>query len=467
MIDNDNANSLNNTSSRLSEIPASQNLADSPYPSNMRAWATVLVLMLAFTVSFIDRQILSLMVDPIKTDLKIDEFQISLLHGFAFVIFYTLFGFPLGRLADKANRRNIILAGVLVWSLMTYMCGLATSFTFLFLARVGVGIGEAALTPAAHSTITDSFPSNKRALPLSIYSYGIFLGVGMAFIFGGIIVDWASDLETMSYPIIGEVAPWNITFLVCAALGIPILLLLLFCKEPARHDLLKGDSSTNADAPSLLEVARTLKPSKRIYISLIAASAFNAIIFYGLLAWIPSHFIRHFDFTPAQFGVPFGIIVCIVGLLAMTGAGSIADRLISKGQTQVYEKLMLISLILSFAPSIVATLLPTPQLAFFALGVSILFMAIPIALAPPALHKITPNRMRGVVTALYLFVVNIIGLGCGPTFIATITQYGFKDVNMVGNAISITCAIFLPIAIGILFFGCFRPFKKRTKITLQ
>jgi len=434
----------------------SETYQNKSYPSQATAWYTVFILMLAFTVSFIDRQILSLMVDPIKTDLSVGEFQISLLHGLAFVIFYTLFGFPLGRLADKRNRKIIIIIGVFVWSAMTFVCGLASSFIYLFLARVGVGIGEASLTPAAHSMITDSFPEEKRSLPLSIYSYGIFLGVGLAFIFGGLIVGWADQLNTISVPVIGLVKPWQLTFFLCALLGVPILLLLLTCKEPARNDLSSQPDSSNIQPPSLHQVFDFLNSRRRIYISLIAAFSFNAVIFYGLLAWVPSHFIRTFKFSAIQFGLPFGIIIIAVGFIAMFCAGNIADRMVSRGKKHVYEKLTLISLILALPSTVVSTLLPSPELTFFALGLTILFISVPIALAPAALHSITPNQMRGVVTALYLFLVNVIGLGFGPSFIASITQYGFEDVNKVGYAISISASIFLPLSICTLIFGYFR-----------
>ena len=147
-----------------------------PYPAPAYAWYVVIVLFIAYTISFIDRQIMSLLIEPIKRDLAISDTQISLLHGFAFAIFYTVLGIPLGRLADRKNRCFIISAGIFVWSLMAGACGLAKSFWFLFMARIGVGVGEASLSPAAYSMISDYFPKEKRGIAISLNSMGVFFG---------------------------------------------------------------------------------------------------------------------------------------------------------------------------------------------------------------------------------------------------------------------------------------------------
>ncbi|NJL12269.1 MAG: MFS transporter [Microscillaceae bacterium] len=160
------------------------------------AWYVVVVLMIAYISSFIDRQILSLLVEDIQRDMKINDFQISLLMGISFALFYTLLGLPIGRLADRYSRRNIIMAGVFVWSLMTAACGLVRTYFQFFLARVGVGVGEAALSPAAYPLIADYFPPQRLATALSVYSMGIYIGSGLAFLVGGRVAGWAAELAS-------------------------------------------------------------------------------------------------------------------------------------------------------------------------------------------------------------------------------------------------------------------------------
>ena len=179
------------------------------YPNPVFAWYVVVVLFLAYTLSFVERQIMSLLIGPIKRDLMISDTQISLLHGFAFAIFYTILGIPLGRLADRKNRTIIISVGIFLWSFMTALCGLARSFWSLFMTRIGVGVGEATLSPAAYSMISDYFPKEKRGLAISLYSMGVFFGAGMAYILGGLVVKLASQAGITTLPVLGQVRPWQ------------------------------------------------------------------------------------------------------------------------------------------------------------------------------------------------------------------------------------------------------------------
>ena len=178
---------------------------EAPWPNPLYAWFVVGVLMLAYMNSFIDRQILSLLVEPIRADLGISDTQVSLLAGLAFSIFYTLMGVPLARLADQSNRRNIILVGIGSWSIMTALCGAAQNFWQLFLARIGVGVGEAALSPAAFSMIADYFPKQRLARAISVYSMGVYFGAGLALMIGGVVIKMVSALPPTVLPVIGEV----------------------------------------------------------------------------------------------------------------------------------------------------------------------------------------------------------------------------------------------------------------------
>ena len=199
-------------------------------------WYVVGVLTFAYLVSFLDRQILALMVAPIQADLSLSDTQMSLLMGLAFSIFYVFMAVPLGRLADQTVRRNIIIGGVTLWSAMTAACGLAGNYWHLFLARMGVGVGEASLTPSATSMIADYFPPGVRGKALATYNAGVSLGTGFAMVFGGMVITYVSTSERHVLPIIGSVAAWQYVFFLVALPGLLVVLLMLTVREPARQE---------------------------------------------------------------------------------------------------------------------------------------------------------------------------------------------------------------------------------------
>src|SRR5882672_1891382 len=208
------------------EIAAPSLKSTESEPSLRYAWYVVFILMVCYALSFVDRQILSLLVGPMKRDLALSDTRIGLLQGLAFALFYGLMGLPLGRLADTRNRRNVIILGVVLWSFLTGACSAARSFWSLFLARMGVGVGEATLSPSAFSLISDYFPKEKLATAMSVYSMGIFIGSGLANIVGGAVVDAVRELPAVTLPLLGTVAPWRFTFLIVGAPGLVIALLL-------------------------------------------------------------------------------------------------------------------------------------------------------------------------------------------------------------------------------------------------
>jgi Arabinose efflux permease len=213
---------------------------NSLYPSRLRAWVTVAILLSAFVLSFIDRQIINLLVDPIRRDLVISDTQLSLLMGMAFALFYTVCGIPLGRVADTRSRRGLIAVGILFWSAATALCGVAKLYWHFLIGRIGVAVGEATLTPAAYSMIADSFPPERRSTAVSVYSMGIYLGSGIAFLLGGIVIKFASAQGNVELPVVGELRPWQMIFLILGATGVAFSLLLLAIREPVRQGVGRG-----------------------------------------------------------------------------------------------------------------------------------------------------------------------------------------------------------------------------------
>lgn len=307
---------------------------EAPYPNPKYASYVVVVLFLAYTSSFIDRIIMSLLVEPIKRDLVLTDTQFSLLHGFAFAIFYTLMGLPLGRLADRTNRRRIISVGVFLWSLMTAVCGLAKSFGHLFLARIGVGIGEATLSPAAYSIISDYFPQEKRSVPISMYSMGVFFGGGIAFVLGGYVVHLASGAADLVLPVVGTIRPWQLTFFIVGLPGLLVVLLMTTVREPVRRDVfsLTNSSDEGFDDRSVRATLSFVRRNKRAYISVFVGFALLATASYGFFTWTPSFLIRTYDWEASSAGYAFGLMVLTLGTGGTLLGGVLADRALARGK---------------------------------------------------------------------------------------------------------------------------------------
>ena len=241
----------------MSAEPTTHTAGPDAYPSSGYAWYVVGVLTLAYIFSFIDRQVLSLMVGPIQKDLGIDDFQMSLLMGPSFAVFYTLFGIPLGRLADTRSRRVIISLGIAVWSIMTAGCGLTKTFWQLAVMRMGVGVGEASLSPSAYSLISDYFRPQRRSTAMSVYSMGIYIGSGMAFLLGGFIMKLAAGTDSTPLPWIGGVHSWQLVFLAVGLPGLLVSLLLLTVREPVRKGVRLNPDGSAVMAPPRASSGRT------------------------------------------------------------------------------------------------------------------------------------------------------------------------------------------------------------------
>ncbi len=267
------------------------------WPSRSYAWFVVIVLMTLYIFSFIDRMIIALLVAPIKADLNLTDTHIGLLHGLAFALFYTFMGIFIARLADNWNRTKLIAIGVLIWGLATAACGLAGSFAFLFAARVLVGVGEASLSPAAYSMISDYFPPEKRARAMSVYTSGIYFGVGAALIFGGIVIGLINRMGGLSLPVVGTVAPWQAVFF---AVGLPgvlfFVIVRLFIREPERREV-------SATPPTFAAFRAFAMKRRNLYLTHYVGFAFLVLYSYSFSAWTPAVLTRSFGSTSSETGV--------------------------------------------------------------------------------------------------------------------------------------------------------------------
>ena len=421
---------------------------DHEYPQSAYAWYVVTILFFAYVVSFLDRQILSLLIEPIKEDLHLSDTMISLLIGFAFAIFYTVVGIPIGRLADYRNRKGIIIAGVSVWSIMTSLCGMANNALVLFLARIGVGIGEASLSPSAYSIISDYFPRDRRGRAASFYSLGIFAGAGLAFMFGGLISEFAIRAAE-NYPVLSGFRPWQITFLLTGSLGVFVVVLMLTVSEPVRRERLR----TGAGSVPLGEVISYMKRHWQAYGALITGTAFISVGPYSLFAWTPAFFIRVHHYTQREIGLTLGAMILVLGTASLILGSYIADRRYRNGHKGAHLDITIAMTGIAILPVILLMTTDSPAPALTFIACTILFLTVHTGLAPAALQLITPNELRGQVIALYLFILNLIGLGCGPTAVALLTDRFFKDPMAVGKSMAITIAAALSIGVTLLVCG--------------
>jgi len=436
-------------------ISVESSTSEQPYPSSAYAWYVVGVLTFVYIFSFIDRQILTLLVRPIRRDLGISEVQMSILMGTMFALFYTFFGIPLGRLADSKSRRSIIALGFAFWSLFTAGCGMVRDYYQLLIMRAGVGVGEATLSPSAYSIIADYFSPKRRATAISVYSMGIYLGSGLAIFLGGMVAGFAAQQETWQLPMIGPTRPWQVVFFIVGLPGILFALLMYTVREPARRGTHRIDSQgkTVTGAVPMKEVIEYLRQNRRTFICHNVGFALLSFSSYGSTSWIPTFFVRNHGWMEAQAGQVYGLIVTIFGTLGVAAGGRFADWLAERGRR---DATMLTGFIVSLAWLPFGMLYPivsSPNLAAALLIPTVFLASAPFGVAPAAIQQMMPNAMRGQASAIYLFVVNLIGLGLGPYAVAATTQYIFRDDQAVRYSLLIVATIAHLVAAVLLWWG--------------
>jgi MFS family permease len=404
--------------------------------SRSRANVLLVLLMLAYMVSFIDRQILSLMVGPIREDLAISDFQISLLQGASFVIFYTTLGMPLGWLADRYRRTTIVGVGAIVWSLATAASGLVRSFGGLFGARIVVGAGEAALSPAAFSLLADVFPAQRLARAIGIFTLAIPLGAGLGFIISGTIIASISELGPVHWPIIGAVQPWQTVFLVVGLPGALLGLTLLCMREPARRASVNQTTGEDASPPFGWAVAQVWR--RRVtYRPIFTSLTFLSIAGYAMLNWYPTFLIRRYGLNIGQVGLLVGCLYIVCGIVGTIGAPLVSEFLLKRGHTDAnLRTVMWVGLVL--APcAVIGTLVGDLRLAVLIALPAVVMLNAGYGVASAELQIVTPNRMRGVTSALLLLCSNLAGLALGSSLVPIVTDFVFQNDQMVGYSVAI------------------------------
>jgi MFS family permease len=413
------------------------------------SWYIVSLCMLAYIFSYIDRQVITLLIEPIRADLQISDTQFSLLHGLAFAMLYAVAGIPIARLADTRSRPLIISVGIFVWSLATAACGATKNFIQLFLARMAVGVGEAALSPAAYSMITDSFPKSKLGLALGVYSSGSFLGGGLAFIIGGAAISLVEQWGSLQVPIIGLVKPWQMTFFMVGLPGLLVAaLFFITIRDPER----KGVASDGATF-SFGDVLRYIGEHKATFAAHYLGFGFLALSLFALMNWAPAYFLRKYGLPVQEVGLYLGLVVLIGNSAGVLASGWLTDRLTRRGYRDAPMRAGMIGGIGVAIPALLFSQVSGFGGSLGLLAVALFFASFPLATSATALQFMAPNQMRAQVTALFFLSMNILGITGGTTLVALSTDFIFQDDILVGYSMSLISVAGSILGAGILGWG--------------
>lgn len=415
-------------------------MAEAPYPRRGVAWYALIVLTACYTFSYVDRQILAFLVAPLKQDLHISDTEIGLLQGLAFAMFYAFFGLPMGLLADRFSRRNIILAGLIVWSAMTALSGGARSYATLALARMGVGVGEAVINPCAFSMIADYFPKERLSSALSVYMMGIQIGAGLALIIGGMVVHAVTNMPPIDLSGYGTVAPWRLVFVAVGLPGLLIALVLWTVKEPARRQGGSAELASLSQVP-LGEAFGQIFTRWQPLFGLALMIGCQALSNYALLGWGPAFFERVHGWPRNEIGLTLGIIVLSSGCLGLYVGGRLADYWQRQGITDATLRVGRISLIGVGVLLPLAMIMPQAGWTVALIAAGVLFVGLPIGCCYAGVQFICPNAIRGLASAVVILVVNLIGLGLGSLLPGLFTDRLFGDEAKVGSSIALTIAL--------------------------
>jgi MFS family permease len=407
------------------------------------AWGLVAFLTAAATLSTVDRQILALMIGPIRRDLAITDSQMGLLGGLAFSLLYTIFTLPAAWLADQRSRRNLVTGGLLLWSAMTAACGLTHRFAGLFLARMGVGLGESTLSPAAYSMMSDLFP--KRLLPAAIglFSAAPFLGVGVANVVGGQVIQHFEAAPRVILPIVGAVKSWQIMFLCLGLPGVALAIVgRLTLSEPIRRGLATGESHTRL---SLRQIADFLKARRRFLALHFTAYVALSIQGWCLFFWVVEFLVRERGADRGHTGLIYGSMAFVLGLAGSVVAGRLASGRMSTGRPDITLRLVLASVLALGPLAVAAPLAPRAWQVLALLAPMTFLMGWPGGLGTTALQFIVPNELKGRIIALYLLVVNFISLTLGPLLGGLISDRLFHGRSL-GGSLCLMAAVNYPVA---------------------
>lgn len=426
------------------------------WPGGKSAWVMVFMLFLAGVLSVIDRAALNILVDPVRADIGIGDEQIGLLQGLAFGLFYAFMGLPMGLLADRISRRNLIVAGIALWSVATIGSGLAQTFGSLFTARLLVGLGEAALGPAAISLIADLFSPARRGRPISFYMMGQGLANGVAISLTGLLVTAAGAGAFLGLPLIGHLVPWRIVFVVFGASGLLVALALLaFTREPARQ--VQAVAGAVPRMPGAAEAAYFWR-NRSVLLPLYFGFATCFTVAYGGSAWAPTMLLRGYGADAAFLGKWLGPLSILFSAIGPLIGGTMLDRSMRSGRAMARFAILAVAPLFAL-PSVLAVLAGELHLATVLVASSNAVFSVIGTVMFATLQSVVPPRMRGCAISLTLVLNTIIGASLGPLMVASVTERVLHDPAQVGWSIAVVCSPFLLLGAA-LYAGAGRAMRR-------
>jgi MFS family permease len=418
---------------------------EAQYPKPAYAWYVVVLMMFFYVLSFMDRQIIAVLIDPIKTDLDLSDVQISLIGGVSFGLFYSLVGIFVGRLADSMNRPLLIALGVFIWSLTTAVSGLASKFWQLLILRMGVGLGEAALLPSTLSLLTDYFSPKRIATPTSVFLLGAPIGIGLSFAAGGFLYETALGIVAADgwadVAFIGGSAAWKLVLIFLGVVGMVMTFGLLTVREPrTTHSAAvkkQAEKSLQAGEAGSLDEAKAYARKNWVPItSLYVCMAFVALAAYAQGFWDIAFLSRTYDRDPSTVTFMYGMVQLFAGLSGMLTGGIVADRLSKHGIQGASVIMVIIGCAISIPFSFLYPLMGSVSSALWLMIFAIFGSNMAFACAASAMQRMFPVAMLGLAAGIYYFLSNSVGLILGPTMVASLTDYVLGDPNKVGYSLS-------------------------------
>jgi MFS family permease len=417
------------------------------------AWYVAALLSVAHLVSFIDRFVMSLVLEPVRRAMALSDTQLGLLVGFGFVLLYSVVGMPLGLLADRVHRRNLIALGILVWSCATAACAFADDFTSLFAARAIVGFGEAALVPAAMSLIANYFPRSQLARAVSIFTMGASLGKTTAFLAGGALLALLAPLGRVLLPGLGEFAPWQVLFLAASLPGFLLVPLLLTVREIERP------RTQDTARPSLAEGVAWLRGHAKAYALHVGAAVCSIILIQIFGNWSASLFVRVHGFSVQQAGYVIGSATLLAGPAGHFTGGWMTDRMQARGVAGAPLATIAISLAASACTAVLLYMAPSVTAAVAAFTLLMFVVASAAASCLSGVQTLTPAKLRGFTTSVYMCVMTLIAVGLGPTFVGIASDLLFGGGSGLESALVGTTLLVASIGIVLALCGR-RPFQR-------
>jgi MFS family permease len=418
------------------------------WPDRHRAWAALALLMATAIVSQLDRAVINLLIEPIQAEYGLSDTQFGALQSIAFGAFYVVMAIPLGILADRYQRRAVIGIGIGVFSLFSLGTGLARNYTQLFIARMGVGVGEASVTPAGFSLISDLFPPEKLGRAISFFTMSNFIGTSLAYVVGGALLGWFDQMHAARSEALYGAQPWQLTIMCIALPGLLLAPCFLLLQEPSRRGL-----TGQRQRVGFMDLMRELGKRRSFLILMIAGMAMASTMTYAVSMWTPALFIRVYGWSAPQIGAWLGILVLVGGVVGSYLAGWITDVLTQRSKLAAPINVAAISAIGVGLFGVAAPLMPTPIMSLLCF-VPVMFLK-PMAFAciPVALQMVMPNQLRAQVSATYLTIINLVGLGLGPLVVGLMTDHVFTVPGGLRYSMSVITAITVPLMIVMLLLS--------------